>query len=188
MPTLLSTVTKKKGKIVLAHSMHNSAYDQLRNSDSFLTDEYMRNPVDSIKLDVDKDSILFGEPLTLRWELSNSSGQSQRSKYASIVETTDVFALYCPAGSTDYSSFKETLTFEQVLLSHEIHQDATDNSWYIPSFPIIREESCEFILWRKSGGGFQMKGKTQNFQIENARTTPTAIYLVLAREPTEIRL
>lgn len=65
-------------------------------------------------------------------------------------------------GSTimiDYSKPRDAATIKQALSSSYFHYTSTyhtmqqnyelnDNTWYIPSFPTIREEKCHFRLWR----------------------------------------
>mmetsp|Transcript_20846 Transcript_20846/g.25810 ORF Transcript_20846/g.25810 Transcript_20846/m.25810 type:complete len:433 (+) Transcript_20846:5-1303(+) len=82
-----------------------------------------------------------------------------------------------------------------------------DNNWYISSFPIIREESCEFRHWKRvmttlpvvtnaksknrkspQQQRFVLASKTNRITIENSSTSPTGIHISVTNQPNKIRI
>jgi len=74
----------------------------------------------------------------------------------------------------------------------------TRHEWFIPSFPIVREETCEFRLWLRGHNDYHedchgrqvpqynLGARTGPFTIANALTVPTTIHLALTTDPTEM--
>lgn len=162
----------------------------------------------NIKLLVDHASVHFHERLIVRWV-------EESSKFK--VYEDDVIALYCPADERDSKKFREAATIGQIEITNQvilslnssfiITQNEKENQWLIPSFPIIREDTCEFRLWRLPCGNNtvdqpekvkeysstinmtfppQLLSRSGPFEIINARSTPTAIHLALTEHPDEI--
>ena len=101
-----------------------------------------------IILKSNKAEIGYGDELTLTWDSPSEEGVD--------VNDEDVLALYCPAGDkVSIRNFRDAATIAQVRathahynrLSNKKQQKKEHNVWTIPSFPIIREETCEFRLF-----------------------------------------
>ena len=158
IPTLLSVLSSNRDqqtKLGPKHlnALHNKLYQemlsphvqfQMEMRDSSQHDSLRRH---SGSLSVDKTDVSFHEPLTLSW--------------TGDVTDDDVIALYCPATETNPRQFQDAANVYLAKLSSTYHrtnrQDSqkvvdtsrSRNEWYIHSFPIIREESCEFRLFAR---------------------------------------
>jgi len=162
----------------------------------------------NIKLVVDHESIHFHERLIVHWI-------EESSKFK--VYGDDVIALYCPADERDPTKFREVAAIAQIEYTNQvvrslnnsltIPQNEEENLWVITSFPIIREDTCEFRLWRipcvndtvdqpekvKEYSSTivekslpQLISRSGPIEIVNARSTPTAIHLALTEYPDEM--
>jgi len=61
-----------------------------------------------------------------------------------------------------------------------------DNSWWISSFPIIREPTCEFRYWRRDGKVLQLVGRTGPLPLALSLENPTSIHIALTSDPSEM--
>ena len=137
----------------------------------------------------------------------------------------DVLALYCPHGSIDHrGGFRDAATVAQVVrvknsprrrerpdtrpsggAAAEEDEDedeeragggaVVEGEWRIPSFPVVREDTCEFRLWsrlRSDLGGtvnassFELSARTGPLFLRDARRRPTAVRLSLTSDPFSI--
>ncbi len=139
----------------------------------------------------------------------------------------DVIALYCPADEPDPKKFRDAATIGQIrttnqynnynLLSRALSRtsskrgkrgvgfrktrnliEITKSQWTIPSFPIIKEETCAFKFWARGHNDYHAdeRGKqistfvlgavTGPIQIINGRAEPTNIHLALTNNPSEM--
>ena len=71
-----------------------------------------------------------------------------------------------------------TLKTWQQFFKLQLKFKKDENSWYMPEFPIIREETCEFLLWETKSELQEavLKGKSRVIHVKNALETPTAIH------------
>lgn len=190
VPTLLAIVDGG-GKRV--NSMNNELYQRLKgatfhgtlSTSSGLTNEFVINS--------NKKEVKFGEDLTLSWSLGSSK-----------TDEDDILALYCPANESDPKKFKDVATLTQVRATHNHHQNKysttkvffqseTESKWFIPSFPIIREESCEFRMYSHSmndniGHYYQLLSKSSPISLTSSQQTPTGIHVSLTGNPTEMKI
>jgi len=75
--------------------------------------------------------------------------------------------MYCPSFEVDPMKFCDVATLAQVKTTHAIHTkmsvgEMEDNVWYIPSFPIVREDSCKFRLYSHSVDDASNRGNAGN--------------------------
>ena len=78
---------------------------------------------------------------------------------------------------------------------------ASNNEWYIPSFPVIRQEACQFLLYDMERSEQGMAHEGHHHRIHHTQyhllavsnlfwlssvTTPTAIHLALTPDPTKM--
>lgn len=220
VPTLLSTTktvaNASSGKIngengnyvKLANALQNEVYDRLNYVESFL---YYR--AGQVKLMLDKEKVSFGEAISLTWSSLDAHNnvlwkltgglRYSRGNYIGV-DDSDIIALYCWADETqsenekleDSHKFKDATTIYQVkMAAAKLLFPKVRNTWRIPHFPIIREQSCLFRLWGNvdadmdlRGKSMVLKGSSEKFEVVCALDTPTAIHLALTTSPTEMRV
>ena len=125
--------------------------------------------------------IAKGESLLLTW-----NNDDDEHDYPS--NDDDVIAMYCPANEANPRNFRDAATVAQARAStrkhlelhnkyrpdknDELHKnDETitaltqrklagkmDGSWWISSFPIVREPNCDFRYWKRDGNVLQLAG------------------------------
>ena len=212
-PIAVDIVTNKGIEVVIEGKKCHSA-------------EKQRTYKHTIKLEVDRKRIKVHDKIVVRW--TNEAPHSD-------IYDDDILALYCPAHEKDPAKFLEAGTIAQIKITNLAHQffnrgDSLalsslhwkrndiekENQWVIESFPIIREETCEFRLWRlpcvditdvetntemqsieaanpldsldawTKKNPMQLLSRSGSFEIENAKVTPTAIHLALTESPREM--
>ena len=152
-----------------------------------------------------ENSIRKGESLTLTW---NGDG------YDHPIEDEDVIAMYCPAQEMNPRKFRDAATVAQARASTRKHSELhlkyrpemndklyedtitastkrrlagkEDNSWWISSFPIVREPTCEFRYWRRDGKVLQLVGRTGPLPLALSLENPTSIHIALTSDPSEM--
>ena len=172
-------------------------------------------------LHVDKNVVDFKQSLTISTPFNTkheslSTGRSLFSTESSSntnYNDDDVIAMYCPANEPNPRKFRDAATVAQAKVStykwYKMHPDDTesmDNTlWFIPSFPIIREESCQFRLWRRERqysdsrlasnptnsehtAVFSLLSTSIHIQIKDSLLAMTAIHMSLREDPTEITI
>jgi len=148
-------------------------------------------------------SIRKGESLTLTW---NGDG------YDHPIEDEDVIAMYCPAQEMNPRKFRDAATVAQARASTRKHSELhlkyrpemnkledtitastkrrlageEDNYWWISSFPIVREPTCEFRYWRRDGKVLQLVGRTGPLPLALSLENPTSIHIALTSDPSEM--
>ena len=138
-PTLLSIRDHINGALMNVHT--NYLYKRLKTA----TYHHKREPSRNTLLQSDKNEVGHGEPLTIKWSSSNTKDE-------------DIIALYCPAFETNPTKFRDAATLAHVKATHNFSQgqnsewlsSVENNVWTIPSFPIVREETCEFRMYTHS--------------------------------------
>ncbi len=139
----------------------------------------------------------------------------------------NVIALYCPADEPDPRKFRDAATIAQIRTTNSFHGYITDLSqngddesqnttrlirkrrkmleaetiqrqWVIPSFPIIKEDTCSFKLWirghndyhaderGKQIARFTLGASTEPIMIKDGTTQPTNIHLAFTKDPSEM--
>eukprot|EP00563_Minutocellus_polymorphus_P013579 CAMPEP_0181049390 /NCGR_PEP_ID=MMETSP1070-20121207/15954_1 /TAXON_ID=265543 /ORGANISM="Minutocellus polymorphus, Strain NH13" /LENGTH=686 /DNA_ID=CAMNT_0023128259 /DNA_START=60 /DNA_END=2120 /DNA_ORIENTATION=+ len=212
-PTMLQVFDEASSSFVDALS--NELYDELKGSSARFVMPGGGNgslrggelPVTMSARTADADAaggIRKGEPLTLTWT---------GNEYDRPIEDDDVIAMYCPAHEVDPRKFRDAATVAQARASTRKHLELhlkyrpdvneklndeaialtqrrlagkEDNSWWISSFPIIREPTCEFRYWRRDGNMLQLAGRTGSLPLALSLENPTSIHIALTSEPSEM--
>ena len=179
-----------------------------------------RLPV-TMDMDADRrDGVKFGESITISWEDKNDGTDDHDNGKDSVI------ALYCPAEEKNPYKFRDAAKLSQirstetkhaellqtygnrnnfdigsVMLSTKRRRASTglNNTWWIPSFPIIREPTCEFRLWKRSSHStrnedayrssvpvFTLAGRTGPIPLYLSLESPTSIHIALTSDPTQM--
>lgn len=198
-PTVLSVVDEHTGRFIPA--ANNPLYDKFKSSlfvvhktqeDEDVSDSFHSG----IQLSLNKDSMSsYHEALELTWSSLDSNN---------VVDNDDILALYCHSSpsssmvtdsteSIDLSKPRDAATIGQAISTSIFHsngEDLDDNTWYIHSFPTIREEKCHFRMWRPQTSN---EGKSELVLLAKSSDvhlptldTPTGIHLSLTNDPKEM--
>jgi hypothetical protein len=148
------------------------------------------------------EEIEFASPSTsvLEFENNNAVHSESRSLAEAGEETTmlkqrrqvqeeDIMALYCPAHESDPTKFRDAFTIQQarVMMSPTNHGPILPQaSVHIPSFPVVREDTCEFRLYGEVEVDHGLLGLPHDGSIKEAQYKSSSFHL-LARSP-EIKL
>jgi len=165
-PTLLLMRDNNEGDDLLNAHDHQ-LYAQIKDASTFHYHAANSNFLTTIAkhgaktLEPDKYEIEYGDSLTLAW-----------SPREGDVDDEDIIAMYCPSFEVDPKKFRDVATLAQVKATHAIHATAhyhadksvemENNIWYIPSFPTVREDSCEFRLYSHSVNDASNQGNEGN--------------------------
>ncbi len=202
-PTLLSIVDETTNRLIPA--ANNSLYKAFKLAQFQILESGMAG----VELFLDRREISFSHPLQVSWKTLSADNNTVRD--------SDILALYChshpysPSSSEgpslmDFAKPREVATIAQVKSSSRFHNPIEASSfdydyettWYIPSFPTIREKKCHFRLWRD-----EANNNNNNLQPKQGSTTlsllsvsedlllppletPTAIHLSLTNNPKEM--
>lgn len=127
---------------------------------------------DGHKLRLDKAALFqVKDSLTLSWQALEN------------VTDNDVLALFC--GENDH--FLEAATIKEARATSQRHGGGNDaHSWYIPSFPIIREPSCQFVLYQQRKAYAMIPiASSPHFELFMS-DTPTNIHLALGDDDSSM--
>jgi hypothetical protein len=128
--------------------------------------------------------------ITLTWTLGCDGKQGNI-----LLQEDDVIALYCGDQNSDPREFLEAATIAQAKAT-SVRDGGTvhDNTWFLPRFPILQQETCHFRLYlvmenKQQYGSdtvfpewqYLHVSSTAPLMIENAKETPTAVHLAYAR-------
>lgn len=191
VPTLLSIIDPDTHNHIFALS--NPLYDRLREASlSDMEDSPWESDGELPELWLDKNQIVPGESLTLTWTV----GRSADTGNIILDDDSDVIALYCQ----EAQSFLEAATISQVRTTSEFHGGNQD-SWYIPSFPNLRQEYCHFRLYasisaRETDEGDSAEtpmsqqyvhiASSEQLEIKHAKETPLSIHLALTNKTSKM--
>ena len=177
IPTFLS-IRNTNGMYV--NALDNALYDEMKFATFHMNTHASLN---ELLIEVDTDMISFHQNLTLSWKEEEHHAHADSSE-------NNVIALYCPAGQ-DAKKFTEAATIAQIQatsIAEGLHHTKR-NEWFIPSFPVIKEDSCEFRLWirqEEEGTVFTLGATSGLLMIENGSIVPTAIHLALTSNNDEM--
>lgn len=113
--------------------------------------------------------------------------QHEQQQEQPFVHDDDVIALYCPANEPNVHKFRDAASIRQIRATTQLYRtqqrtqhqhgdedkhqvfdteillgDSTNNKWYIPKFPILREETCEFRLLSRHSTDEKVNRRTLN--------------------------
>ena len=186
-PTLLS-IRDNQG---LMNVRNNYLYEQLKTAtfhgeikvDSMFVSS--GEPSAKLILQSDKRKIGFGDSLKLTWE----------NNHLGMVDDDDIIALYChpSAEVVDAKQFRDAATISQVKATHAHHHAWREahNIWSIPSFPIVREESCNFRYY-----AHDLQGGEHHYTLISdtgpifltSNQNPTLVHIGLTGDPSEMNI
>jgi hypothetical protein len=173
IPTLLSVVHPETNEYLYA--LDNPLYERLKRTffshpshDSPSLDEI----AEPVELSLDSLHLLVRDSLTLTW----TCGRDMHGN--PIATDDDVLVLRCSSnsGENEDSIDDDGFTFEPQNSNHESpqrgilhdrhvleaatlaqaratslkHGGTAENTWFIPKFPIMRQETCQFLLYQES--------------------------------------
>lgn len=213
LPTVLSI---RSDVNMYVNALSNVLYDDMKEA-TFQEEEDIRTANHSSsrgsndvlhRIKVDKTLIGFHENLTLSWDVH------ELGLTGDVDPDSVVIALYCPshdASMLDPKKFVDAATLSQIqytmqaqnLLavgsSRSSDQEALSlpHSWMIPSFPVIKEDSCEFRLWSRTENNndngnttvvYDLLATTGSIAVKHGSVVPTAIHLALTENTDEMRV
>lgn len=206
LPTLLSVVDENNQYFV--NVLQNDLYEEMLSPHVQYVNATKNGALRSQRsvLSLSKTEISFHEPVSVSWD-------------ETMVSDSDILAMYCPASETNPRQFQDAATIYQAKLTSSRSaktSSSTVNTWYIDSFPILREETCEFRLYTRTiasdSNSFSLWNLKQPTSLANKRSLlsssqiyyqqiaksntifikstlkPTAIHLALGEDISEMRL
>jgi hypothetical protein len=191
VPTLLSVIHPENKTHVYA--LTNPLYDQLQQAEILpINNDSPWKDVELPELWLDKTQIVPGGSLTITWTV----GRDTETGNIFLQDDVDVIALYCD----DSYSFLEAATISQARTTSEFNGGSHQDSWYIPSFPNLRQDRCHFRLHASlvSSRGHKSSmddaitpryvqiASSENVEIVHAKEIPTSIHLALTNETSKM--
>ena len=224
IPTLLSVQSsdveaKTKGGSRYVNSLSNPLYDIMKRAkfdpDSLSKKQTVNKDLELYSLYTDKDIVSFHDNFTISWKLNYNDDTNVTEN--AIDNDGNVIALYCPATETDPKKFRDAATISQIKTTNAYNMktkknhdfsgllrrvqqtvfDSNKNKWFIPSFPIIRESTCELRYWVRGRNEYHSDSKgyavakftlggTKQFNIENGLSQPTTIHLAFTTDSSQM--
>ena len=182
MPSLLSVQEKNdSGGFKIVNTLSNPLYEEMKiatyNVERTTKDDSV-NSTENV-LHTDKQTIQFHDQLILSWKSSLN------------LYLHDVIALYCPASQNDPTKFLDAASMDQISATMQsTHGWLNKNKWMIDSFPVIKQDTCEFRVYERDleslRPSFTLKGSTGPISIINGSTQPTLIHLALTGNDNEM--
>ena len=196
VPTLLSIVYEQNQTLVYA--LNNPVYRLLEEADILPLDEEESSTTENLFLELptlhlDKTHLSPGDSLLLTWTESRN-----RDTGKTLLQESDIIALYCCCDDSEV--FWEAATLAQLRATTEFHGGSSSlrNSWYIPTFPHLRQDHCHFRLYSNlllpvglSPGGpprLREMAVSESLTIRHAKETPSSIHMALGDDPTKMIL
>lgn len=190
VPTLLSVIYPENRTHIYA--LRNPVYNELQEAEIISVKDSPWKDVELPELWLDRTEILPGGSLTVTWTV----GRDTDTGNIFLQDNVDVIALYCE----ESDSFLEAATIEQIKATSKFYGGDDQDSWYIPSFPNLRQDHCHFRLYaslskrssrtkRTSYASTQYYvqiAKSETLDIVHAKETPTSIHLALTNETSKM--
>jgi hypothetical protein len=208
LPTLLSVIDPETDHFVYA--LNNTLYERMLHAVDFVVNPTKihqhnrrcgRRKCELPQLWLDKTSIAADRQdntshndddssVTLIWTLGRDGKNGNI-----LLQDDDVIALYCGDDNSDPKEFLDAATVAQAKAT-SVRDGGTvhDNTWFLPEFPILQQETCHFRLYLVMEGNTQQHpgdmafpqwqylhvSSTAPLKIEHAKETPTALHLAYA--------
>ncbi|CAB9510615.1 Probable inactive purple acid phosphatase [Seminavis robusta] len=175
LPTILSVVDPISGNYL--NALENPLYEILKARDVVLDHENAENKENGIHLEWDRTHIHARDSVKIRW--ADTKG---------IVTDNDILVLVCDDEILEIATIAQARATSQRHSPHGIESVRDENnSWYFPSFPILRRDTCQFSLYDKAPSR-QKKGTAAIYQYDHLATS-NDLYLVDAHKtPTAIHI
>jgi len=91
----------------------------------------------------------------------------------------------------DPADILEAATIAQAR-STSVHNGApltvARDTWLFPRFPVLRYDTCRFLLYEKQGTKFYLKATSNLITLDSHKVTPTGIHLAYTNDPTEMNV
>lgn len=175
IPTLLSVVDPDTGRFLYALDV--PLYKAFRNALSkskknlSLRRSSPEIQVDAPKLSLDRMETSVRQPLTLSW---------------SMVKDDDIVSLHCPHDSPHHI-FQDVATMAQVQATSRRSGGGDPNSWFWAAFPILRQETCQFRLFRStSNNHVELLAVSPTLHIRDSSRTPTGLHLAFSNDTSQV--
>jgi hypothetical protein len=161
----------------IVNALSNPLYEEMKIA-NFNLEGVKEEHVDYV-LQTDKTMIRFHDQLVLFWRSSLN------------LYLHDVIALYCPASQNDPTKFRDAASIDQIFATMQsTHGLLNKNKWIIDSFPVIKQDTCEFRVYERdlesSRPSFSLRGSSGPISIINGSTQPTLIHLALTGKDNEM--
>ncbi len=184
VPTLLSIMDPATNTHLYA--LRNPLYEQFQQAQIIKVESSIWKSAELPELWLDKTHIHPGESVTITWTV----GRDAQSRNI-VLKEADVIAFYCDEART----FLEVATIAQAQATSKFNGGSRD-SWFIPSFPNLRQDSCHFRLYLSlstkdqelSSHQYVHVATTQPLKIQHAKETPTSIHLALGNETSRMTI
>jgi hypothetical protein len=178
VPTLLSVFDPKDGYV---YALNCSLYNTVSNADFIDVDDSRWSGHELPRLFLDRTTISVEESITVAWSMGRD-GESGNV----LLKEDDIIALYCVEADARGNRFLEAATVSQARAT-SVRDGGHGDSWFIPSFPILRQDECHFRLYADVTGDDEASPRrrlvkmaaTEPLTISAAKETPTAIHLAL---------
>jgi hypothetical protein len=174
VPTPLSVVDPETDRYLYAlnvplydkfrKTLMNASIRELRGRP---TQNLLKNPP---RLTLDRTVTTIHAPLTLSWTGGLPKGD-------------DILALYCPHDHPHHL-FQDVATLSQARATSAKHGGSNKDSWYFPSFPIVRQNTCQFRLYQQSTG--IPLAESPILHIRDSTKTPTGVHLAFTNDTTKM--
>ena len=194
-PTLFSVINHETGEFMKV--TNNELYAHLQQHLPSINFKSTRSAENDAVLFLDKQQVSFQESVRLYWPehvnvdspaLATDLESKIKSRDLQVVdslrrkvEDDDVIAVFCPSHEPDHSKFRDAFTIRQARLS-----GSRFGSFDIRSFPIIREDSCEFRLFGRNEDSYELLARSPILRLANALETPTGIHIALTGTSSEM--
>jgi hypothetical protein len=157
-------------------------YEEFQQAHILPPDKSLWTDVELPEIWLDKTHIDPGESLTIFWTVGRDTDTGNI-----LLKESDVIALFCD----EAPGFLEAATIAQVRATSRFNGGYHD-SWMIPAFPDLRQDSCRFRLFSfvvttdagRSSKEFIHLATSDTLKIKHAKETPTAIHLALTNDPS----
>ncbi len=193
IPTLLGVRNEDGSSCV--NVLNNPLYEEMKDADFEQNTDYLFGSGGKMygtnQLMLDKPSISFHDNLTISWD---SWRESTTSRWRFLKDQSrQVIALYCPANQSDPKQFLDATVIQMDIQNITSARSPTARfEWFLPSFPIIREDTCEFRLWsrdtRDPFDRFELLAKTDVLNVKNGPDAPATIHLALTEKSDQMRV
>jgi hypothetical protein len=194
VPTLLSVFDPTNGYV---YALNCSLYNAVSNAKFVDADDDYDDSnwtgLELPRLFLDQTIISVGESVTISWSMGRD-GESGNI----LLREDDIIALYCGGkeeGGIPGNHFLEVATISQARAT-SLKNGGPGDSWYIPSFPVLRQEECYFRLYSattvsdsdKTEGPLQLVkvATSERLVISSGKETPTAIHLALTESSSKM--
>jgi len=191
IPTLLQVVDPNTNEYLYA--LDNPLYERLKRAFFFLDKALTGQAAHPVQIQLHLNSlhVQVRDSLTLTW----TNGVDKYGDPVSIMDE-DVIVLHCghehvfETENLNDKHILEAATVAQARATSLKHGGVGENEWYLPKFPVFRQDVCQFMLYRVGDTEKDTDTVHHSLMAESPVfhsffvTSPTAIHLALAPDPS----